>query len=53
MANESQKDREAVYKSKSRHLAKTNLAKYAGKMKLDKPSKGNADKSPRTAKADY
>ena len=23
------------------------------KMKLDKPSKGNADKSPRTAKADY
>ena len=27
--------------------------KVASKMKLDKPSKGNADKSPRTAKADY
>jgi hypothetical protein len=28
-------------------------SKVASKMKLDKPSKGNADKSPRTAKADY
>ena len=53
MANESQKDREAVYKSKSRHLAKTNLAKYAGKMKLDKSPKGSDLKSPRTDRANY
>ena len=32
---------------------KSKVSIYAKKMKLDKPSKGNADKSPRTAKADY
>jgi hypothetical protein len=29
---------------------RASLKPYAKKMKLDKPSKGNADKSPRTAK---
>jgi hypothetical protein len=34
-------------------LSKEAHQKIVSKMKLDKPSKGNADKSPRTAKADY